>query len=101
MSKTKHHGDSPSPTEYKRTLHDLRIELVKLQNQVIREDFRILVVLEGRDGAGKDGAIKRIIKNLSLLHARRARVVHGRRAALRTAPRALRDHFTKVLSGHQ
>ncbi len=65
MSKTKHHDDSPSPSEYKQTLHDLRVELVKLQNQVIRKDLRILVVLEGRDGAGKDGAIKRITKNLS------------------------------------
>jgi polyphosphate kinase 2 len=66
MSKTKHHDDSPtSPSEYKRTLYDLRVQLVKLQNQVIRNDLRILVVFEGRDSAGKDGVIKRIVKNLS------------------------------------
>jgi polyphosphate kinase len=65
MSKTKHRHDSPSPSDYKRTLHDLRVQLVKLQNQVIRKGLRILVVLEGRDSAGKDGAIKRIVKNLS------------------------------------
>ena len=65
MSKTKHRHDSPSPSDYKRTLRDLRVQLVKLQNQVIRKDLRILVVLEGRDSAGKDGAIKRIVKNLS------------------------------------
>jgi polyphosphate kinase 2 len=65
MSKTKPRDDSPSPSEYKRTLHGLRVQLVKLQNQVIRKGLRILVVLEGRDSAGKDGAIKRIVKNLS------------------------------------
>jgi polyphosphate kinase 2 len=64
MSKD-HHDDSPSPSEYKRTLYDLRVQLVRLQNEVIRKGLRILVVLEGRDGAGKDGAIKRIVKNLS------------------------------------
>jgi polyphosphate kinase 2 (PPK2 family) len=68
MSKTKHHDDSPpssSPAEYKRILYDLRVQLVKLQNQVIRKDLRILVVFEGRDSAGKDGVIKRVVKNLS------------------------------------
>jgi polyphosphate kinase 2 (PPK2 family) len=65
MTKTNHHDDPPSADEYKRTLYDLRVQLVKLQNEVIRKGLRILVVLEGRDGAGKDGAIKRIVKNLS------------------------------------
>jgi polyphosphate kinase 2 len=68
MSKAKqHHGSllPPTPSEYKRTLYALRVQLVKLQNQVIRKGLRILIVLEGRDGAGKDGAIKRIVKNLS------------------------------------
>jgi len=71
VSKNKHRDESPSPSspasppEYRRTLYDLRVQLVKLQNQVIRKDLRILVVLEGRDGAGKDGAIKRIVKHLS------------------------------------
>jgi polyphosphate kinase 2 len=65
MRKSKHHHDSPPPTDYKRTLYDLRVQLVKLQNHVIRHKLRIVVVLEGRDGAGKDGAIKRIVKHLS------------------------------------
>jgi len=70
MSKHKHRDESPSPSppspsEYKRTLYDLRVELVKLQNHVIRHELRIVVVFEGRDGAGKDGAIKRIVKHLS------------------------------------
>ena len=70
MSKHKHGDDSSSSrpqsaTEYRRTLYDLRVQLVKLQSHVIRHDLRIVVVFEGRDGAGKDGAIKRITKHLS------------------------------------
>jgi len=50
---------------YRDGLHDLQVELVKLQRQVIAEGDRILVILEGRDAAGKDGAIKRIIEHMS------------------------------------
>ena len=49
----------------KRELHDLYIELVKLQKEVIASDLKLLVILEGRDAAGKDGTIKRIVKHLS------------------------------------
>ncbi len=51
--------------EKKEILHDLFIELVKLQKEVISSNLRLLVVLEGRDAAGKDGTIKRITKYLS------------------------------------
>lgn len=50
---------------YQQNLHQLQVELVKLQRQVIESDDKILVILEGRDAAGKDGAIKRIIQHLS------------------------------------
>lgn len=46
-------------------MHELFIELVKLQKEVIASDLKLLVILEGRDAAGKDGTIKRIIKHLS------------------------------------
>jgi polyphosphate kinase 2 len=49
----------------KEILHELFIELVKLQKEVIASDLKLLVILEGRDAAGKDGTIKRIIKHLS------------------------------------
>ncbi len=52
-------------TKYKKIMHDLYIELVKLQKEVIASDLKLLVILEGRDAAGKDGTIKRIIKHLS------------------------------------
>ncbi len=47
------------------TLHNLFIELVKLQKEVISSNLKLLVILEGRDAAGKDGTIKRIVKHLS------------------------------------
>ncbi len=49
----------------KQILHELFIELVKLQKEVIASGLKLLVILEGRDAAGKDGTIKRIIKHLS------------------------------------
>ncbi len=50
---------------YREQLRLLQIELVKLQRETIRNRDRILVILEGRDGAGKDGTIKRIVAHLS------------------------------------
>ena len=50
---------------YKQTLRKLQIELVKMQRHCIGHGDRILIVLEGRDAAGKDGSIKRIVEHLS------------------------------------
>ncbi len=50
---------------YKDTLRRLQIELVKLQRRLIAENARVLVIVEGRDGAGKDGTIKRVIAHMS------------------------------------
>lgn len=65
-------SDTAAPTdrslsreEYEAQLHVLQVELVKLQRHFIRCQDRILVVLEGRDAAGKDGSIKRIVEYLS------------------------------------
>lgn len=49
----------------KKILHKLSIELVKLQKEIISSNFKLLVILEGRDASGKDGAIKTIITHLS------------------------------------
>ena len=51
--------------EYKETLRSLQIELVKLQSHIIKHQDKILIIFEGRDAAGKDGTIKRIIEHLS------------------------------------
>ncbi len=50
---------------YKGQLRELQIELVKLQRRIIARGERILVLVEGRDAAGKDGTIKRIVQHLS------------------------------------
>ncbi len=49
----------------KKLLHKLYIELVKLQKEIITSDLKLLVILEGRDAAGKDGTIKVITMHLS------------------------------------
>ncbi len=51
--------------DYKTQLRLLQMELVKLQRHFINCGDRILVILEGRDAAGKDGSIKRIVEHLS------------------------------------
>ena len=58
-------GSGISKKAYKKSLHKLQIELVKLQRHFIRCDDKILIIFEGRDAAGKDGTIKRITKHLS------------------------------------
>jgi polyphosphate kinase 2 len=50
---------------YKRKLYALQVQLVKLQRELIAGGTRVLVIVEGRDGAGKDGAVKRLIEHMS------------------------------------
>ncbi len=57
--------DDEDDHHYKRKLQALQIELVKLQRQLIADGARVLIVLEGRDGAGKDGTIKRLTEHMS------------------------------------
>ena len=40
-------------------------ELIKLQNWVIQEDKKVVIVFEGRDAAGKGGAIRRITEYIN------------------------------------
>jgi len=51
--------------KYARELRRLQIELVKLHRHVIARGHKVLVILEGRDAAGKDGTIKHIVEHLS------------------------------------
>lgn len=50
---------------YEKKLRELQIELVKLQEWVKAKGLRIVVIFEGRDAAGKGGAIKRITETLN------------------------------------
>jgi polyphosphate kinase 2 len=51
--------------DYKKDLYDLQVALVRWQAGAMKAGEKVVVVLEGRDAAGKDGTIKRIIEHLS------------------------------------
>jgi polyphosphate kinase 2 len=50
---------------YEDELHQLQIELLKMQKHVKSEGLRIMALFEGRDAAGKGGTIKRITEHLN------------------------------------
>jgi polyphosphate kinase 2 len=54
-----------SRKDYARELRRLQVELCKLQDWVKYKGLRIIVVFEGRDGAGKGGTIKAITERVS------------------------------------
>jgi len=51
--------------DYWKELRRLQIELVKLQEWIRHKGLRVVVIFEGRDAAGKGGAIKRITETLN------------------------------------
>ncbi|MEL6578453.1 MAG: polyphosphate kinase 2 [Cyanobacteria bacterium J06621_12] len=51
--------------DYEKELAKLQIELVKLQRWVKHKGLKVIVLFEGRDAAGKGGAIKRISETLN------------------------------------
>ena len=51
--------------DYEKELRRLQVELVKLQEWIRHEGLRVVVLFEGRDAAGKGGAIKRIAESLN------------------------------------
>jgi polyphosphate kinase 2 len=55
---------------YKSQLRELQIGLVRYQQWAIDKGAKALVILEGRDGAGKDGTIARITAHLPPRHTR-------------------------------
>ncbi len=50
---------------YQKKLKKLQTELIRLQTWVINNDERIIVVFQGRDAAGKGGAIRRITERIN------------------------------------
>ena len=61
-----------SPKDYEKELERLQTELVYMQEWIVANDRRLVVVFEGRDTAGKDGVLKRI---MAYLNPRTCRVV--------------------------
>lgn len=51
--------------DYRKELRQLQTELVKLQKWVREKDKRIVILFEGRDSAGKGGAIRRYTRYLN------------------------------------
>lgn len=50
---------------YQKELVKLQVELVKLQEWIREKELKVVVIFEGRDAAGKGGAIKRITEKLN------------------------------------
>jgi polyphosphate kinase 2 len=65
MSKKDERDPRDMHGHYDHALYDLQVELVKLQRSLIAEGARVLVIIEGRDGAGKDGTIQRLTEHMS------------------------------------
>ncbi|GAA5017956.1 polyphosphate kinase 2 [Kitasatospora paranensis] len=58
-------GERLARKPYEQELLRLQLELVRLQEWVRAEGARVVVVFEGRDAAGKGGAIKRVTEYLN------------------------------------
>src|SRR5205809_7551232 len=51
--------------KYEKQLRKLQAELCKLQDWVKQEGLRVIIIFEGRDGAGKGGTIRAITERVS------------------------------------
>jgi len=51
--------------DYERKLKKLQTELIRLQKWAINENERIIIIFQGRDAAGKGGAIRRITERIN------------------------------------
>jgi polyphosphate kinase 2 len=67
IGKVYKHGHTPTiaRAEYFTNLLRLQAELIKLQTWVAHTGAKVVVLFEGRDSAGKGGAIKRITQRLN------------------------------------
>ena len=67
MSKSQKSGQAAGPTKakYEKDLERLQVQLVEMQQWVVTSGVRVLVIFEGRDAAGKGGAIKRVMQYLN------------------------------------
>jgi polyphosphate kinase len=54
-----------SAKAYARELKDLHVELVQMQQWVVRKGLKVCILFEGRDGAGKGGTIKALTERVS------------------------------------
>ena len=59
-----------SDKAYDKTLERLQVALVHWQQLAVERGDKVLVIFEGRDAAGKDGSIRRIVEHLSIRSTR-------------------------------
>lgn len=55
---------------YEKELHELQSEMLRLQEYIIQQGRRLMIIYEGRDAAGKGGAISRTIAKMNPKHYR-------------------------------
>ena len=51
--------------EYEKELYKLQVELCKLQDWVVEKKLKVIILFEGRDGAGKGGTIRALTEKVS------------------------------------
>ncbi|PQJ81514.1 polyphosphate kinase 2 [Polaribacter glomeratus] len=56
--------------DYQKKLEKLQTELIRMQTWAINNNERIIVVFQGRDAAGKGGAIRRVTERINPRHMR-------------------------------
>ncbi|WP_158838249.1 polyphosphate kinase 2 [Polaribacter sp. L3A8] len=56
--------------DYQKKLENLQVELIRLQTWAINNNERIIIVFQGRDAAGKGGAIRRLTERINPRHMR-------------------------------
>ena len=56
--------------DYEKKLEKLQTELIRMQTWAINNNERVIVVFQGRDAAGKGGAIRRVTERINPRHMR-------------------------------
>ena len=56
--------------DYEKKLVKLQTELIRLQTWAIEKNERIIILFQGRDAAGKGGAIRRVTERINPRHMR-------------------------------
>lgn len=64
-NETLNYGKTIRFIDYEKKLKKLQIELVRLQTWAIQNNERIIILFEGRDAAGKGGAIRRTTERIN------------------------------------
>ena len=60
-----HDSDLEERNQYFKELFRLQAELVKMHDWIVETGYRLVILFEGRDAAGKGGVIKRITQRLN------------------------------------